>query len=204
MTCTFVALWSTCVPASPLEAVTVYDEGTSGDLADFVEVAPWITPGTSVGALSPGENIVAGNYTGVTPRDSDVFTFEIPTGHTLVSIDLAYEIASGNPGGGSYVAIQSGAELGTGMSTVANNLSNGVINGSGNLLESFELGPAYGGQGLSAPLPAGQYTLGLHETGNAVINYSLTFRVSAIPEPSTLAVGLFPLIGACGYRRRSV
>jgi hypothetical protein len=196
------ALLVLALAVAPLEAAMVHNEAIDGDLANFVEVAPWRTPGTPLGVFSAGANIVAGTYTGVTPRDSDVFTFEIPSGHQLDSIALVYNAINGSPGSGSYMAIQQGAELGTGMPTVGGNLSNALVNASGNLLALFEAGPAFGGSGLTAPLEAGQYTIGFHETGDAVIGYSLTFNVSLVPEPSTLGVGMIGLVLSLAHRRR--
>lgn len=176
-------------------AATVHDEALDGDLANFVEVAPWSTPGTPLGVFSAGANIVVGTYQGATPRDSDVFTFEIPSGHQLDSIDLVYDVINGSPGGGSFMAIQQGGELGTGMSTVGGNLSNALVNGSANLLALFETGPAFGGLGFTAPLPAGAYTMGMHETGNTTISYSLAFNVSpSVPEPSSLVAVVCGLV----------
>jgi hypothetical protein len=189
-----LALFVLGLTAAPIQAATVHNEAINGDLTNFVEVAPWTTPGTPLGVLSAGANIVVGTYTGVTPRDSDVLTFEIPSGHQLDSIDLVYDIISGSPGGGSYMAIQQGSELGTGMATVGSNLSNALVNASGDLLAKFASGPAFGGTGLVAPLLAGQYTLGFHETGDATIGYSLAFNVSQVPEPSTFAVATIGLV----------
>lgn len=170
----------------------------------FIEINPWTTLGTPIGTLGAGASTVIGSYTGNIPRDSDVFSFQIPAGHQLDSVDLIYDVTNGDSGGGSYMAIQQGLELGTGISTVGNNLSNALVNTSGELLAVFEAGPAFGGLGISAPLASGYYTLGLHESSSADISYSLTFNVSAIPEPSTLGLGLLAFTFFAGPRAFSV
>lgn len=200
---TAIALFMACLTITPIQAATIHDEATDGDLADFIEVSPWITPGTTLGTLAVGPSTVIGDYTGVVPRDSDVLTFEIPIGFQLDSIDLIYSVSSGDPGGGSYLAIQEGTELGTGIGTVSDNLSNALVDSSGDLLTIFAAGPAFGGLGLTTPLSAGSYTIGLHETSEADISYSLTFNVTPVPEPASIALVLLAGLASLAAPRRS-
>lgn len=186
-------------------AATIYDEAMEGDLSDFVEVSPWVTAGTPIGDLAIGANTVRGTFGLLTPRDSDVVTFRVPAGHRLESIDLIYDVLSSTGGTGSYMAIQGGTELGTGMPTVANNLSNALVSSGGDLLAIFAAGPFAGGTGLQTPLEAGEYTLGLHEI-HSTIGYRLDFNVSSVPEPAsaaTLACGAMFVLGALRRRRQT-
>lgn len=190
----------------PLNAATIYDELVDGDLVDGIKVSPWVSPGDVVGVLLPGSNVVVGDFgkhVGDLSEDTDTLTFEIAVGTQLDSIQMTYTVLSGNPGGGSYFAIQAGPSLGSGISSVAGNLSNKLVATSGDLLASFAAGPDFGGIGLSSPLAAGQYTLWMSETATDTnIGYSLDFQVTSIPEPATGILGLFAALGFVGKRRR--
>jgi hypothetical protein len=185
-------------------ATTSYDEAISGDFANADLTTAANTPGTFAGILSDTVNTIAGTF-GITTspvRDTDVFSFTIPRGHELTSINLTYNVVDGDSGGGSYFGIQGGLSIGTGFSTVVSNLSNAVISDSGEILAIFASGPEYAGTGLTAPLAAGDYTMFLSEDGG-VVNYRMDFNVSAVPEPESYAMLLagLGLIGAISRRR---
>jgi hypothetical protein len=146
-------------------------------------------------------NRVVGTFgTNAGGDNSDVFTYEIPSGYHLDRIVLTY--SDPDPGdNGSYMAIQGGTVLGSGLPTVGQNLSNALVNSSGDLMIVFASGPTYGGTGLSSPLPAGVYTVGLHEI-HSVIDYTLDFQVSLVPEPSSLSALLSAMALPLLRRRR--
>jgi hypothetical protein len=197
-----VAVFAVVGISSLAQAAVIHNEAVNGDLTDFVEVDPWLTAGTSLGTLSVGENTILGNFgTWAGDDASDVFTFEIPVGFQLDSIDLTY-IDNGASDGGSYMAIQGGTTLGTGMSTVGQNLSNALVDSSCDLLAMFEAGPAYGGIGLAGPLLAGDYTIGLHEI-HSVIDYQMVFHMSPVPEPATIGMLACGGMGLLARRKRN-
>jgi hypothetical protein len=189
-------------------AATTYDEAINGDFANADLASSGISPGTFAGVLSDNINTIKGTFGNSTApvRDTDVFSFTIPTGHQLTAINLTYTTISGDSGGGSYFGIQGGLNIGTGVATVDSNLSNALIIDSSNLLASFAVGPEFGGTGLTASLGAGDYTMFLSETA-AVVGYSMDFAVSSVspvPEPgewAMLAAGL-ALIGRIAGRKK--
>jgi hypothetical protein len=62
----------------------------------------------------------------------------------------------------------------------------------------------FGVIGFTAPLPAGDYSFWIQEASAVAANYSLRFDVSAVPEPSTLALtGLVVTLGAVRRRMRA-
>lgn len=184
-------------------AAVSYDEAINGDFANADLSSSGISPGTFAGMLSDSINTIKGTFGNSTAsvRDTDVFSFTIPTGHQLTAINLIFTTISGDSGGGSYFGIQGGLDIGTGSGTVDFNLSNALIIDSGNLLASFAAGPEFGGTGLAAPLGAGDYTVFLSETA-AVVGYSMDFAVSAVPEPGEWAMLLAGLALVSGIARR--
>lgn len=186
------------------QAASIHNEVVDGDLTDFVQVSPWRTSGEPIGSLSAGTNIVQGTFgtDSNNNRDSDVFTFHIPTDFQLTSLDLTYTLLEGSFGNGSYISINNGVDLGTGISTASQNLDDALVNTSGDLLSMFASGEFSGGLiGVSTPLTAGDYTIGLHET-NAVISYTLAFNVSPVPEPSTWLLCVISILALAGLYGR--
>lgn len=184
-------------------AALSYDEATSGDFANANLASSGISPGTFAGVLSDTVNTIKGDF-GISTspvRDTDVFSFTIPAGFQLTAINLTYTTISGDSGGGSYFGIQGGLDIGTGFATVGSNLSNVLIDGSGELLARFAAGPEFDGTGLTAPLGAGNYTMFLSET-DAVVGYSVDFAVSAVPEPGEWAMLLAGLALVSGIACR--
>lgn len=193
------------LPAMAGAATTIYDEAERGDFANADLASAGISPGTFAGLMSDTINTINGTFGNSTApvRDTDVFSFRIPTGHQLTAINLTYTTISGDSGGGSYFGIQGGLDIGTGFATVGSNLSNALIMDSGNLLASFAAGPEFDGTGLTAPLGAGDYTMFLSET-HAVVGYKMDFAVSAVPEPGEWAMLLAGLgLMGCIVRRRT-
>ncbi|SCY29970.1 PEP-CTERM protein-sorting domain-containing protein [Nitrosospira sp. Nl5] len=187
-------------------AAIAYDETASGDFAAANLESSGVSPGTFAGIMTPGVSTITGSFgnSDAAGRDTDVFSFEIPVGQQLTAIDLTYTPVSGDAGGGSYFGIQGGLEIGTGFETVGSNLSNALIRESEDILSRFDLGPEFGGTGLTAPLGAGNYTMFMSET-HAVVDYQMDFNVSAVPEPETYAMLLagLGLLGAMARRKKT-
>jgi len=167
--------------ASTAKAATIYDEAIHGDLADSTGAGSVPTPS---GAFGPGDNDVLGTMgdDGSNNDDDDLFTFHVPAGLEITSIMLGYDVVSGDPGNGSYFAIQAGTSIGTTLPEVGDNLSNALVGGSGDLLAIWEAGPTYGGTGLAGPLAAGDYSVFASETSGQ-IDYEIRFGAVAVPEP---------------------
>lgn len=184
-----------------------YDEAVSGDFASSIAGAPWLSPGTFAGVLGSGDNTLSGTFGAVqnsgTPMDTDVFSFQVPSGYLLTAIHLSYNVVDGDPVGGSYFGIQDGLAIGTGISTVGSNLSNALISGDTELLTVFAGTPYAGGKGLTAPLGEGNYTLFLSES-HAIVDYRMDFTVSAVPEPESYAMLLagLGLLGGIARMKR--
>lgn len=188
--------------AGPALATTVYDESVSGDLIDGQTASPWLSPGYNLGALSIGDTSVAGSFglpAGGGAVDTDVLTWSIAPGMQLDAIQIDYTVLSGDNGNGSYLAIAAGATVGTGMATASGNLSDALVPSSGDLLTAWTTPYAFGSS-LTAPLGAGAYTLWASETG-ALVGYTLTFQVTAVPEPQTWAM-LLSGLGLSGWAAR--
>lgn len=187
--------------SSVVSASTLYDEAISGDLNDLILGAPFISPGTDLGELSVGINSVFGNFgTAGGVNDEDIFTFTVATGFQVSSIDLSqFQILSGSINNGSYFAINDGVDVGTGISSSAANLSDALINTTGDILDDFISGPLFSGSGLSGPLSAGIYSLFLSETSASSIDYQIDLNVSAVPLPA--AFWLFTMaLSFLGFR----
>lgn len=183
----------------------VYSELTDGDLNNFNQIPPLSTTGTDLGTFTNGVNSVSGSFgtDGNGNRDEDVFSFSIPVGFELHQIVLqTYTLVAGDAGNGSYFAIQAGNELGTSPSTVGNNLSNMLVNQTGELLSEFAAGSVFGGQGMDLVLESGIYTFGFSEI-SAVIDYQLDFHVRAVPIPASFWLFGSSVLAVFGVRRNS-
>ncbi|MEM7564071.1 MAG: hypothetical protein AAF353_13625 [Pseudomonadota bacterium] len=184
--CVFFCLTCLCAPNS--HAQLKHDEQLHGDLPDFVDVTPWVTPGFFLGDMNAGHSRILGTFgtdsSGL--RDSDVFTFAIPDGYQLTSLDIMMTLVSGDQGNGSYVSVAQGDSLGTGIMTATGNLDDGLVSFDTDLLNFFSTGEFTPGlAGINAFLAADVYTFGLHET-TAVIDYQLDFQVTAVPLPPAI------------------
>jgi hypothetical protein len=56
--------------------------------------------------------------------------------------------------------------------------------------------------GFTAPLPSGDYSFWIQDTGGNAATYALTFNVSAIPEPSSLSLAGLAVLLALPYACR--
>lgn len=169
-----------------VNAGVLYDEAISGDLNNLIAGAPFISPGTDLGELMVGINSISGNFGTVGGiRDDDIFTFTVLTGYELSSINLSqFQILSGSISNGSYFALNDGTNVGTGISSAANNLSDALINTTGNLLDNFIAGPYAVGSGIHGVLSAGTYSLFISETSASSIDYQIDLNVTSVPIPA--------------------
>lgn len=202
------AMTALLVSLVPAHAATIHDESIDGDLNEFQSVSPWISPGTPIGTLSVGSNVIVGQFgdDGAGNRDTDVYTVVVPNGFQLDAIDMDLTVVSGSVGGGSYFSIASGSDLGTGIPSVGANLDDGLYSGSGDLLAMFA-GDTYstGLPGVTIPLGAGTYTLGMSEI-NAIIDFEVDLQVSAVPLPAAgwlLGSAVLAMVGLGRRARRS-
>ncbi|MFK7937487.1 MAG: T9SS type A sorting domain-containing protein [Saprospiraceae bacterium] len=100
--------------------------------------------------------------------DLDYFTFEVPADTELTSIQLTqYDVADNN--NRAFIGIQSGSTFTEPpMGTNVANLLGGLVFGTAEL--GMDILPAMGmlggSQGFTPPLPAGQYTIWINQTGD--------------------------------------
>ncbi|MEM6798936.1 MAG: hypothetical protein AAF589_05430 [Planctomycetota bacterium] len=170
------------------EAMVVYDESLSGDLAsDFTSPTPL--------SYSTGENTVIGQFGangdggvvfGPSGNDVDRFTFTVPAGAQIISLTVDAFVASDDIGFGSLIAYVDASAFASDTDNVSNILFNA---GSGEILPSLAGGP----------LGPGDYSFWLQETALSTIDYQLTFT-QIMPEPS--ALGLVSILVAGLIRQR--
>ncbi|MEM7250963.1 MAG: hypothetical protein AAF493_06055 [Pseudomonadota bacterium] len=168
-------------PLANANQVLLHDEFVDGDLANFINAPPFMSPGTPLGPLSIGSNIVRGLFGTSGLTDQDLFTVEVPSGTRLSDIQLTYQ-PFGDVGTGSYFAVNDGPDLGIAFSTAAQNLSDALVGESGSLLQAFIDGPWAQGLGISGPLESGTYTFALNET-SATVEFELDLQLTPVPIP---------------------
>jgi hypothetical protein len=183
------------------QAAIVYNESVDGELSGTIG-----SP-TVIGTLDLGVNNVIGSTTS-SPLDRDFWRITIPTGQRLSSVILR-SYSTTDAGGGGFFSVFTGT-----LTTIPTNDVAGQSQLLGGTLVGFTAGRLQGdnvlddlgvsaaapnAQRFSGPLPAGTYTFWTQEaTGNQTYNYE--FNVTAVPEPSTIAlVGL--VVGAVALRR---
>ena len=177
-------------------AVPVYDEAINGDLSN--------NRGTpTVVNFALGQNDVfgqTGSVAGVTDRD--YFTFTVPTGSALVSLNVLNSALTA--GGAAFFGLQAGSAV-----TVDPAAPNAALLLGYELVSPADIGTdilpamsiAAGASGFTVPLGAGQYAVWLQDTNLAPSIYGLRFEVTSIPEPSTTML-LLASLGTLGWVRR--
>ena len=169
--------------AAPVEVI--YPESTFGDYADDETVAS-----SYLGVFRAGTHVVTGNFgeTGNPIDDGDIFSFTVPNGYVLNSVDLRIYTFTGDNGNGSFLAIQDDLTVGTTIQTSSNHLSNMLISQTGEILDDLAGGIYAGGASqVTNPLPANDYAVFLHEI-TANVDFALAFTVTPVPEPASVGL----------------
>ena len=186
----------------PLTATTVfYDEAIDGDLS-----GDWQNPTSLV--LDSGSLTINASLSGLT-RDRDIFTISVLPGVTLTEVNILSYVDPRTPtiptANISFLGLQPGSQLSQDPTILLDPVSpmadpiNFVLFGQGNIGASFPLinslvvgAPL---RGLN-PLPAGDYTFILNETGDPA-EFSIEFV--GVPEPSSV---ILLALGMCSLVRR--
>jgi hypothetical protein len=178
-------------PSLPAAALDYY-ESLPGDLSNSGSAPTALT-------FDLGVNRVTGTMGGNPNNDPDIYTFTIQPGWQLTSIVLAPM----NPRENSFYAFASGATIET--TSAQNHLASHLTRNIGELMPDLAAGGNFGGQGFTAPLGAGTYTAWFQETSNVRVDYTFSYTVTAIPEPSATAAltGLVGLGFTASRRRRA-
>ena len=172
-----------------LRPETVHNELFDGDLADD-RLAP------DAFALEEGENVLLALQQGdAFGRDIDYFTLNVPagleiTGLTVVGFDA-------EPGNLAFLGVQPGTTFSVDAGAAqASDLLGGAVFGATDIgLDLLpDIGTLPGATGFTPPLPAGDYTIWLNQTGPPS---TATLSV-VVPEPAAgglLAAGVLGLVG---------
>ena len=177
-------------------SAATFDQDFSGDN----------TNPTQLGVFAIGTTTVSGSVvdaTGSAP-DVDVFSFNIAADTVLTGIDVTSFASTDDLG---FVAIDEGigfpfnaAELGGGPDTSL--FLGGALFGAGtDLFAAFASG-ALAGTGFTAPLGAGDYTIYVQQLGGAVIDYTFSFEVAAVPLPAAVWLFAAGLMGLFGWSKK--
>lgn len=149
--------------------VVLHDEASDGDITDDPNNP--LPLQLAAGSRQLSASVVA--------PDLDYITINVPAGTELTAITLdSYESASAQ----SFIAIQNGSvftELAS-SPNVANLLGYahfGTFGVDTDLLPA--IAASAGAQGFTPPLPAGDYSLWIQETGSSNVDFSITFETTA-------------------------
>jgi hypothetical protein len=199
----FLACWLFWPFASLTTAGITYDEIVDGDLSDD-NLVP-----TSLGEFTLGANTISGNVrfsgSGVA-SDVDVFNFTVGIGNQLESIVLLDYSSSDNV---AFIGINDATTFPY-NSNELDGVNAGFLPGDaflgGTVFGPINVGndiqPQLGtaaGRGFTGALTAGDYAIFIQQKG-AVTDYQFAFNISAVPEPSSLALCLLAA-GLCRRRR---
>lgn len=168
---------------------TLWSESTQGDLGSDYLAPPRMT-------LVEGSNVLSATFHST---DRDLFTLTVPSGLVLDGIFVSSYTHPTN-GNVSFLGMQVGSNLTKAPSNSFTDEIGYTLFGSWaldgtNLLPIITSYPTVG-----TPLVAGDYAFWLNETTTSAATTTLSFRTTAIPEPS--CAGLL-MIGALslGLRR---
>ena len=186
-----------CLAAAGTAQALIYDETVDGDLSD-----DRLNP-TAL-AIATGVNSFA---MGTQSGDLDYFTFTVPTGWNLSSI---FHQTYSSDDFVAFIGLQSGTTFTEAPSTVnpANLLGwlhfgGDTVNSEiiDDLAASGSAAPA--AIGFEAPLPAGDYTFWMQQTGLAA-TYALDFTLTPVPEPEQWALMLAGGVLLLAARRKTL
>ncbi|MCR9292605.1 MAG: PEP-CTERM sorting domain-containing protein [bacterium] len=191
---TFRAFSALCALAFPAHgfADVIYTESVSGDLSGNMSSPTLLNPllglNTIIGQVGNNGNTGASNGS-----DADYFTFTIQPGYELTTFTIdSYTFSPSDPGS-SFMGYRAGSsfagqQFGDIDSFVLFNASSGDV--IGNLSNMGKLG-------------AGQHAFWVQETSPSTVNYSMSFSVSAVPEPTTFGMLCLVVTHTAFVRRRS-
>ncbi len=201
------ALTLALVISGPATAATVWDESVNGDLSNN-PLAPTVL------TFAPGSNDVIGQAGGppgpgaLAPFDQDFFTFAVPKGYELRSLEAVKVQLTSPTDLVAFIAIQSGPQITYNVSPPFNGTAAGLLgwlhvapsDQGTNILPAMGVA-GDGATGFVGSLGPGQYSIWVQDN-NPVVNYDFSFEIG-VPEPSTWAMMLLGLagLGFAGYRR---
>lgn len=166
-------------------AGVAWDESVDGDLSGD-RSAP-----TAVSVALGGNELI-----GETIRnDLDYVTFSVPTGAELSALYLDRYLSEDPV---AFIAIQQGSvftepNTGTNPANLLGWLHVGEEHLGSDILPAIGTGDS--SQGFTPPLPAGDYTLWIQQTGQSLTAYTFDMQITAVPEPSSLALAAAALTG---------
>lgn len=170
---------------------TDYSESSDGELSGNGASPTAVT--FSLGANSVSGRMGRGaSVAGQT--DADIWTFNVGAGQQLTGITVTRLDPSGSLVTGSFLAIAAGTSIAQG--TAVGHLSNMLVASTGDILGTLAskkqfsagFGSAPGASGVTSPLGAGTYTMWFQEAGQASVDYTISFDLQPVPEPSTVAL----------------
>jgi hypothetical protein len=172
-------------------SAAAFDEAVEGDFSNDGTVPTVIDLGVGVHTIS--------GSTVSDPLDRDYFTISVGPGETLNSLVLT-AMTDDPPDNLSFIALDDGGafESDTDVSTMLAASLIGTVDIGSDVLVLLQT-PIYGGQGFTAPLGEGEYTIWWQETGGST---SYTFTATIVPEPGSAALLLIAAGGMIRRRRR--
>ena len=207
-TANVAALTLALVVSGPAIAATVWNESVDGDLSNN-PLAPTVL------TFAPGANDVIGEAGGPprpgakAPFDQDFFTFIVPTGYELRSLN-AVTVDLFTPGDKfAFIAIQSGPQITHDVSPPSFGGSAAGLLGwlhvapgdQGTNILSAMGAAGDGATGFVGPLGAGQYSVWVQD--DKPFKYDYSFQIG-VPEPATWAIMAIGFAGLCYAGRRRV
>jgi len=186
-------LLGTALATAPgLAAAASYDEAVNGDISGN-RLAP-----TSL-ALDPGSNSISGS---VIAGDLDYLTVHVSAGYALSQLVLTSFVSTDDI---AFMALQRGTQF---TETTSPNVAN-LLGWSHFMLPVGQdylalMGAGLGAIGFTGPLPAGDYTLWIQQTGAQSVGYGFNAVVTAAPEPGALALVALGIAALGASRRQGV
>lgn len=177
-----------------------WNEAVNGDLSN-----DGLSP-TFV-ALTEGSNLL----TGTTGRSAD--TGQVDRDYLGITVPAGFELSTmlvldgtASIGFGSFIGLMAGSTFTVAPDAPdATGLLGWTLYDAGNLggdLLLFMSPPSFGSTGFTPPLPAGDYSFWIQETGTGVATYNFDMNLVAVPEPATALSLLAGLALLAAARRR--